>query len=201
MNKQQIINYLIRKYNLKSYLEISTPTTSFVYPEIICDEKTIVCYGINQPKLREDIEINELSLDEYKNMKFDKKFDIIFVDPYHSFNQSYYDIELAYSLLSENGFIVVHDCYTTIRYLLNPDYQYGAWCGETYKAFLNFNINHPEYLLFIVDCDFGCGIISKNKKRRKLYNIKLDDITLDKFLENTGDYVILLNENDFYLHY
>ena len=200
MNKQYIVNYLILKNNLKSYLEISTPTTSFVYSEIICDDKTLICYSIDQPNVRQDID-TILSLEEYKNIKFDRKFDIIFVDPYHTFDQSNYDIELAYSLLSENGFIVVHDCYTTLKFLYNPEYQYGGWCGETYKSFINFNINHPKYQLFVVDCDYGCGIISKNKKRRKLYDKKLDDITLDNFLEKTDDFIMLINENDFYLHY
>jgi len=200
MNKQYIVNYLIIKYNLKSYLEISTPTTSFVYSEIICDDKTLICYSIDQTNIRQDND-TILSLEEYKNIKFDKKFDIIFVDPYHSFDQSNYDIELAYSLLSENGFIVVHDCYTTVKELYNIEFQYEAWCGETYKAFINFNINHPKNQLFVVDCDFGCGIISKYKKRRKFYDKKLDDITLDKFLSNPDEFITLLNENDLKLHY
>ena len=199
MYKQDIVNYLISKYNLKSYLEISTPTTSGVYQDIICNDKTILFYSINQPMVRTDIDI--IPLDDYKNIKFDKKFDIIFVDPYHTFEQTNHDLEFAYGLLSENGFIVVHDCYTTLKELYNIEYQDEGWCGETYKSFINFNINHPEYQLFVIDCDFGCGIISKNKKRRKLYDKKLDDITLNNFLTNPDEFITLLNENEFFIHY
>ena len=40
----------------------------------------------------------------------DQTFDVVFVDPYHSFDASKMDLEFGYKLLKPGGVLVVHDC-------------------------------------------------------------------------------------------
>jgi len=197
--KCDVINYLIKKYNYKSYLEISTTTTGFIYDQITNINKDVFLYkppDNNDIVIRNDIE----GIKDLKDIK-NKKYDIIFVDPYHTFIQSKKDIELAYSLLNNNGIIIIHDCYPKHIDLVNPEFTFGPWCGETYKALIDFNINNSMVQTFVIDCDFGCGLIIKNKKRNIPYvlpdNMLLDNIDFDYFINNTEKLIDILSVSDF----
>ena len=57
----------------------------------------------------------------------DKKFDIIFIDGLHHYEQVIVDINNALSVLNDNGHILVHDCLPrTIAHQAIPRYR-GSW--------------------------------------------------------------------------
>lgn len=89
------------------------------------------------------------------------------------------DISVAINLVSDNGIIVIHDC-SPEHFSLTGQYSMGGWCGQTYEAFIDFNINHPNIDTCVVDIDYGCGIIRKDKFRKKPYklpdNMELKDV-------------------------
>ena len=210
LKKYDIVNNLIKKYNCKNYLEISTPTTGACYDKINenngCEiTKELLFYYIdsNLSSLRDDLK-------NYNCVNFDigvlqlkrKEYDFIFVDPFHTFEQSKIDIEIAYNLLSDNGIIVVHDCFPKSINIISDNYREGSWCGVTYKAFIDFNINHNMTQTYVVDCDYGCGIILKNIKRGIPYkipdNMTLNDVSeFNYFINNAKELLNVISCEEF----
>jgi hypothetical protein len=152
-----------------AYLEISTPTTGFVFNYINSTKKDILLYSYGVETDRNDVldkkcfrkDSEEYNLVIRKLRK--NTYSLIFVDPFHDFYNSSFDINFAYSVLNKkDGFIVIHDCLppADIPNIANSEFVPGAWCGVTYKAFLTFTYSHKDIQTYVVDCDFGCGIIS-----------------------------------------
>jgi hypothetical protein len=171
-NKEDIINYLGHKYNLKNYFEISSIINGFIYDKVDNSFFTKELFLYNPPtnliNLRYDTNIEpidyDVGIEKYKN----NKYDIIFIDSYHTFEQSVQDIEFAYSLLNDNGFIIIHDCAPTNINLIG-NYKSNAWCGQTYSAFIHFRMKTPYIKSNVVNIDFGCGIISKNSLNNDVF--------------------------------
>ncbi len=187
--KYDIVNYLGKKYNYSNFLEISSTITGHAYDKIdknIFTAKEILfylpdsTYDYGQTSIRSDLKINPINYEEGLNKLKDRKFDIVFVDPCHTFEQSQKDIQNALNLVSDNGIVVVHDCCPKDFYSIGP-YKPGEWSGQTYEAFIDFNINNPYIETCVVDTDYGCGIIFKNKIRKIPYqlppNLKFEDST------------------------
>lgn len=205
--KEDIINYLGHKYNLKNYFEISSIINGFIYDKIdnFFFTKELFLYNppnnINLSNLRKDTDIEpidyDVGIEKYKN----NKYDIIFIDSYHTFEQSVQDIEFAYSLLNDNGFIVIHDCAPSSINVIG-DYKQDAWCGQTYSAFIYFRMKTPYIKSSVVNIDFGCGIISKNKLNKDVF--KLDNLLTLKeisqwnyFMNNKKKLLNLISVNEF----
>lgn len=204
-NKEDIINYLGHKYNLKNYFEISSVINGFIYDKIDNSffTKELFLYNspLNLPNLRKDTNIlpidYNIGLEKYKN----NKYDIIFIDSFHTFEQSLQDIEFAYSLLNDNGFIIIHDCSPPSSNLIGY-YKPDAWCGQTYSAFIHYRMKTPYIKSCVVNIDFGCGIIRKNNLNKDVF--KLDNLLTLKevsqwhyFMNNKKKLLNLISVNEF----
>ena len=88
-------------------------------------------------------------------------FDIVFVDPHHTYECSARDLNAAFALIRDGGAIVVHDCDPPTPEMASPDFYLGPWCGVTYKAYLDFVLANRQLDYCTVDADFGCGVIIK----------------------------------------
>jgi hypothetical protein len=90
-----------------------------------------------------------------------KTFDLIFVDPWHTYESSLRDIQLALTLLTEEGTLVVHDCYPTTPELAAPVEKRPratGW-GRPIWRFLDVARARPELAHSVVDLDWGCGLL------------------------------------------
>lgn len=105
MKRTDIINHLISKKNLKSYLEIGIGD-GVNYNQILCDYKENV--DIVTDETNSDIVINKMTSDEYFSI-CNRKFDIIFIDGLHTFEQTYTVIMNALKFINYDGFIIAHD--------------------------------------------------------------------------------------------
>jgi hypothetical protein len=90
------------------------------------------------------------------------KYDVILVDPFHSYEASSRDLGEALNLLEPTGAIVVHDCFPRDAAIASPDYKERAWCGVTYKAYLDSVLASKNLVSCTVDIDYGCGVIRQN---------------------------------------
>ena len=45
--------------------------------------------------------------------------------------------------------------------------NYGLWTGDVYKSIIWFKNYHNHIPCFVLDIDYGCGIIHKTKKLNK----------------------------------
>ena len=151
MNRYDIINALIKKYNYKSYLEIGTQHGGCI-KHVNCEHKV----SVDIIKQYEHLTY-EMSSDDYF-AKFKDKFDIIFVDGLHTEDQTIKDITNALNVLNENGTIVAHDCL--------PDRKEATqmcWCGTSYMAPIWFRMYVDNVTVQVVDTDCGCGIFRVGK--------------------------------------
>jgi hypothetical protein len=96
------------------------------------------------------------------------EYDVILVDPHHTYECSLRDLRDAYSLLRTGGALVVHDCYPPNREAACPGPGPSIWCGVTYKAFLDFVIDKSTIEYFTVDTDYGCGVVFKLSPEKRL---------------------------------
>lgn len=167
--KTDIVHALAARFGYRRYLEFATSMTGHQYRRIDrgrFEECRRLLY--NTP----DDFADGLPID-YRASGFDiaiplaaiaregRRFDVILVDPYHEYRQSRRDLESALALLAPGGALVVHDCLPPDEEVAQPHFREGAWCGVTYKAFVDFVIAHRELRYVTVDTDYGCGIVRK----------------------------------------
>jgi hypothetical protein len=107
-------------------------------------------------------EITQAILAANKNLP---RYDIIFVDPFHTYASSSIDLSGAFALLRPGGIMVVHDCNPPEAALASPEFTPAAWCGVTYMAFIDFTLRREGLGFYTVDTDYGCGVIQKHRSR------------------------------------
>ncbi|MDR3416430.1 MAG: methyltransferase domain-containing protein [Nevskia sp.] len=171
MKKTELVNALARRYQATSYLEICTPFTGHQYGEIDpalfrirrrlmyrCPESFVDGLPVD---FRSDSDSSYATVRQLAEAGI--RFDLIFVDPYHTYRESLTDLYGAMRLLTPDGVMVVHDC--------NPPdaavaaVEFGgpgtAWSGLTYAAFIDFVSGSSRYQYCTVDTDYGCGVVFK----------------------------------------
>lgn len=176
-----IINYLLTLVQGDNYLEIGVRDPKKNFTEILCKNKYSVDPGIefeNNPvdfKMDSDTFFKHLSQGDL-SISSDIKFDIIFIDGLHRSFQVEKDILNSLDYISNDGFIIVHDCNPASEFHQRENYNYRNspagtfWNGTTWKAFYKFRHQHGLYSICF-DTDWGVGVFSK-KKHLQFNNIK-----------------------------
>ena len=114
-----------------------------------------------------------------KNYLKRKKLDLVFIDGLHTYEQSLADVRNTLQYLNPDGIIVMHDCSPEselsatpakssleVRQKLHCQKEWnGNWSGDVWKTIVH--LRTYEYLrVFVLDCDFGLGIIGYGKGSR-----------------------------------
>lgn len=166
MKRNDIINYLIKKYNYKSYLEIGT-LAGDCFKQIEINNKISVDPVKRFPSLD-----YEMTSDEFFIIN-NRTFDIIFIDGLHLEEQCTKDIFNSLSVLNPNGTIVIHDCLPLKEEYIDPkmaEKVTGPWWGTVFRSIIELRYKNPELQLNVIDTDCGCGIIRKTKPFQTVYN-------------------------------
>ena len=180
-SRVEIVQKIIRLKNYNSYLEIGTFKDE-LFNSVECNKKIGVdpAFGGNM----------RMTSDEFfKNNK--EKFDLIFIDGLHHYNQVKKDVINSLEVIKDGGIILMHDC-------LPKDYYYQAvprcqydWNGDTWKAFLEFRSKE-----FIDGCCFyadqGIGVFLK-RKNRNILNVDIKDFGKFKFNDFADNFEKYLN--------
>jgi hypothetical protein len=154
MNRVDVINTLIDKYGYKKYLEIGI-RGGVTFAKVKCDYKVGVD-PVGNPTYK-------MISDEFFKQNTEK-FDIIFIDGLHTEEQVIKDVYNSLKFLNELGTIVMHDCNPEKEYLqfdLDDPRKQKAWCGTTWKAWVYVKTTATNLKMFVIDSDFGLGIIQK----------------------------------------
>lgn len=154
-NHTELLNFLIKKHNLKSYLEIGVNIPENNFDLINCERKRGVdpCfYGKNVSPV-----LIPLTSDEFFRND-DHKFDLIFLDGLHHADQVKRDFENSLKFLNDGGFIVLHDTlpdeekYTTIPRATK------IWYGDVYQFAMT--LGQYDGLAFVtLNMDCGCTVV------------------------------------------
>ena len=164
-----LIQFLIDKYEYSTYLEIG------------CDKdqsfsKIEISHKVGVDPISGGT-IRKTSNDFFRTNK--KKFDLIFIDGLHHYEQVIEDIDNAIDILNDNGHILVHDCLPrTIAHQAIPRYR-GSWNGDVWKAIVDLR-TRKNLEVFTCEIDFGVGIIQK-KNNSKILELKINNFKNLKF--------------------
>lgn len=159
----QLLQALINKYGLKSYLEIGVQDTANNFDKINCVNKT----GID-PDLKttgfSSIQIVGCTSDSFFETSVNEKFDLIFIDGLHHADQVKRDFENSLRCLSDNGFIVIHDVLPESEIGTEVPRVEKRWWGDVYKwAMTICEYDGIGYKTFNIDN--GCMMVWKDQTK------------------------------------
>ena len=153
-----LIDYLIKKYNYKHYLEIGCDKDQ-LFSKISLEKKIGVdpYSGGNIRKTSDDFFIDN-----------SKTFDLVFIDGLHTYAQVKKDILNSIKFLNKNGTILVHDCLPdTMSKQAVPRYRM-QWNGDVWKAIVDLR-QDPNLEIYTCEIDQGISVI---KKKKEYFRIK-----------------------------
>lgn len=160
MSRTEIINKLIEKYGYKSYLEIGV-NYGVNAQGVKCAEK----FGVDPRPMPtgEPYTTHKETSDAFFFSNI-RKYDIIFVDGLHHADQVYKDIKNGLKYLNAGGTIVCHDMNPTKEIWQKVPRETQIWNGDCWKAWVQLRSEHNDLEMFVVDTDWGCGVIRAGKQ-------------------------------------
>ena len=181
-NSQDVINYFIKTYKYKRFLEIGVRDGSIF--AVDCDYKDGVDINVNS-----DANYIMPSDKFFEKIPEDQMYDIIFVDGEHEKSAVLRDIINSLKHLTPGGTILCHDVNPPSSYHLHKDLCNNAW-----ETWAELRSTREDLEMFSLNVNMGPGIIRRGKQ--KLYKNKvehtweyldtnrkelLNEITLDEF--------------------
>jgi hypothetical protein len=161
MNRTELLNLLIDRYQYISYLELGVDKG-----ENFADIKLTDKVGVD---IRRPATFM-MSTDEYFRT-CDRKFDLIFIDADHEAEQAYRDFENSLQHLNDNGCIVFHDCLPQEEIHQLRRRQSNQWTGNVWKAFIRVR-QRADVNAFVLNADWGLGIVFKQPNTDQLPRIR-----------------------------
>jgi len=149
--RTDLINYFIKLFNYKSYLEIGVMHVGKNFNKIECEDKV----GVD-PNGKTTFTGTS---DEFFQQN-EEKFDIIFIDGLHEATQVKRDILNSLKHLNKNGTIVCHDVSPLIPKLLSRDACHNAW-----EAFAELRCERDDLEMYTLPFDH-CGFIRFGNQKR-----------------------------------
>jgi len=163
MNHTQLIQHLIDKNHYRSYLEIGLGDGDN-FERVRCRRK----FGVDINPPYKDSNFFACTSDDYFiHNNPEHKFDIIFVDGLHEYEQVLRDVKNSLYCLRVAGTIIVHDinppCYESTLWPRRTK----QWCGDVYRAWYQIVVNNPGICTTYLD-DYGTGIIEPVAQKLEL---------------------------------
>jgi hypothetical protein len=192
MKRWDIINALIKKNNYKNYLEIGYGNGDN-FKLIDIDTKT----GVDpNPEGHVDYRLNSDAFFNIAKQNNLGPYDIIFIDGNHNSAIVRNDLKSSLEFLSDNGTIVMHDCNPTTEKMQRCDILVtDFWTGDVWKVFAEYRINRTDLKMFVVDTDFGCGVIQFGNQ--ETYKSETTDLSYDYFDKNKKQLMNLITIEEF----
>lgn len=190
-DRSQLINYLIKTYNFKTYLEIGLDD-GYNFKRIECESKESVDPYFQKDHSKYDLTFNDDLPYEIKSMltykmtsdyffkQNTKTYDIIFIDGLHTEEQVGRDIINSIKILNDNGLIVVHDCLPKSKEAQMIPRIQGEWNGTVWKAIVELTKQGIDIKIW--EGDYGCAIIKKTTDEAKLHYPEESKYTWEEFV-------------------
>jgi predicted O-methyltransferase YrrM len=100
----------------------------------------------------------------FKTLHTDVKFDMVFIDADHSYEQSLKDFINIEKYVVDDGFIFLHDTYPHTEEFLDP-----SICGDTYKtAHYIKSYMSDDFEILTLPFSPGITVVKKIKKSKQL---------------------------------
>jgi len=186
-NRLEIIQNIITSRKYKKYLEIGCDKNQ-IFSNIEIDFKIGVdpVQGGNVRKTSDNFFKNNLD-----------KFDIIFIDGLHKYDQVNKDIKNSLKVLNEGGIILLHDCMPKSYFHQAVPRSRMSWNGDVWKNIVEARTN-PEIDTYTCFADQGIGIIFNRPNRNKLVISKnnFKKLKFRDFYYNYREYLNIINSEE-----
>lgn len=201
-DRSQLINYLIKTYNFKTYLEIGLDD-GYNFRLIECETKESVDPYFKKDHSKYDLTFNNDLPYEIKSMltyrmtsddffkQNTKTYDIIFIDGLHTEEQVGRDIINSIKILNDNGLIVVHDCLPKSKEAQMIPRIQGEWNGTVWKAIVE--LTKQGINIKVWEGDYGCGIITKTTDETKLHYPEESKYTWEEFVNYRNELINVID--------
>jgi len=186
-SRSEIVNYLIKKNNYKSYLEIG------------CNKNDLFSKVIIKNKV--GVDPNEggtikLTSDNFFKVNKDT-FDIIFIDGLHVYEQVKRDILNSVKILNKNGIILIHDCLPNKIWEQNIPRMNGAWSGDVWKSIIDLRRN-KNLDIYTLIADRGIGVVLNRKNKNLLVlDTNIKKLKFSDYYLNHNRFMNLISFSDF----
>jgi hypothetical protein len=195
-NRNEVINYMISRYNYKSYLEIGCSNNSN-FNKINAELKE----GIEPRSVGGTVKCTS---DEF--FIFNKiPFDIVFIDGMHECNQVVRDIDNSLKILNNKGMIILHDTIPHAEYMqmmplsaaqVSKNYK-GGWTGDVWKAVCAMR-SREDIVCRTLDIETGLTFIVKEHNKHLLH-IHNNLLNWQYFYDNKENILNIIDKNDLIL--
>ena len=180
-NRHSIVQETIDRKNYKTYLEIGCFQDE-LFSKIRIEKKV----GIDPVS---GGTIRDTSDNFFK--KNNMKFDIIFIDGLHEYQQVKKDITNSLLFLNDNGVVFLHDCMPThFIYQASPRATI-VWNGDVWKNIVESRTK-SEIDTYVVHADHGVGMILK-RPNKKILKLSINNFKKLKFRDYFYNYKEYLN--------
>ena len=176
MNRTELINKLIQKYNYQRYLEIGVDN-GWCFNQIQCAHKDGVDPGSDDGVTDHGGDNNfktkityPTTSDEFfkKHAPFLEKYDIIFIDGLHHSDQVDKDIQNSLKYLNEGGSIILHDCNPLSKESQIVPRIQTDWHGDVWKSIIKYR-NENDIGCITINTDCGLGVINSNLPKGPMF--------------------------------
>jgi len=200
-NKSDIINYIIKQHDYRSYLEIGvhrganyTKIKATIKASVDPESKYPATYPITSDEyFRRHLCMMKETGVPFKGFGF--HYDVVFIDGMHLAEFAIRDIENSLTFLTPY-YIVVHDCNPTTEAMQKrkrpplPD----PWTGDVWKGWVHLKKKRDDLFMFVVDVDYGVGIIVKGNQKQ----LHIPGPLSWKLLEERRKYLLNLKDIEYF---
>ena len=199
------INYLLPEFPIVATITTSTtgnPGVSGINPLLI---KTLRNFKYKTEVSDSDQEFDSLTDIEIATRDSKSTYDLLFLDSWHTYEDSLKILEIGIQIAKPNSIILVHDCLSRSS-SLSPSFVAGAWSGVTCFVFREFvkTINREW---FVLDSDHGLGVIGPEvESKKKVQNSvdlellrKAENENFEKFHANPSKFMRGVSPANFHL--
>jgi len=106
--------------------------------------------------------------------------DVSFIDGLHTYEQALRDVINCLKYLKPKGLVLMHDCNPTdeiaafpaagieeVAAMKIPGWS-GGWNGDVWKAIVHLRSLRDDLNVFVLDCDNGIGVVSRERASERL---------------------------------
>jgi len=120
----------------------------------------------------------------------DERFDVVFVDGLHTYEQSLRDVENSLRHLAPQGVVLVHDCNPADALAGGPDPSAtgdSGWNGEVWRTIVHLRATRPDLDVHVLDTDFGVGVVRRGEGGAPLAGVDAAALTFEEFAERRAE--------------
>lgn len=154
-----VIEFLAHLPQIKTYLELGVRCGRTIKRVASLVDKAVgvdLSYNALSIDIEENMTLHETATDNFFASNNDK-YDLIFIDASHHYEQVKMDLFNSIQILNEGGLIALHDVNPLSSDLIDPRY-----CSDSYKITKYIYEHYTDYQFIVLNHDqAGVGILQK----------------------------------------